>query len=287
MHPNNLHNKPYDFKVLIEAYKELDAFVFDNEHGARTVNFEDPNAVFALNKAILISDYGVIDWNIPKGYLCPPIPSRIDYIHYLADVLPQEGKQNQVKGLDIGAGANCIYSILGAKVYDWHMVGCDIDDTAVTAAKANIESNPQLLDTIEIRHQTDRAKLFAGIIKSDEYFNFTMCNPPFYASQAEAKRAADKKRKNLNISDKYNRNFGGEQHELWCNGGEALFLKRMIKESIGFKDQVGLFTSLVSRSENLPKIKKQIVKIGAHYEIIKMQIGNKQNRIVTWKFSKE
>lgn len=284
MHLNNLHNKPYDFKALIEAYKELETFVFDNEYGAKTVNFEDPSAVYALNKAILISDYELIDWNIPEGYLCPPIPSRVDYIHHLADVILQEGKQNQIKGLDLGTGANCIYPILGAKVYDWHMVGCDIDDTAVTAAKANIANNPQFLDRVTIRHQTDHAKLFAGIIKSGEYYNFTMCNPPFYASQAEAKRAADKKRKGLNISDKHNRNFGGEAHELWCNGGEALFLKRMIKESSAFKNQVGLFTSLVSRSENLPKIKKQINKGGAHYEIIKMQIGNKQSRIVTWKF---
>ena len=285
MHPNNLHRTPYDFATLVEANAGLAAFVFENEHGSKTINFEDPNAIFALNKAILISDYGILDWNIPKGYLCPPIPSRVDYIHYLADVVSLKKNQNKVKGLDVGTGANCVYPILGAKVYNWQMVGCDIDENAITAAKANIKSNPKLVGNVEIRFQKEPANLFAGIIKPEEYFDFTMCNPPFYSSQEEARQVAEKKRKNLKISDKYQRNFGGESHELWCNGGEALFLKRMIKESKSFKNQVGLFTSLVSRSEHLPKIKKQIIKLGARYEVIKMQIGNKQSRIVTWKFN--
>ena len=40
-------------------------------------------------------------------------------------------------------------------------------------------------------------------------------------------------------------NFGGKANELWCNGGEALFIKRMIKQSLQHKNNVGVFTTLV------------------------------------------
>ena len=40
-----------------------------------------------LNRAILMHHYGVKSWDIPAGYLCPPIPGRADYIHSVADLL--------------------------------------------------------------------------------------------------------------------------------------------------------------------------------------------------------
>jgi 23S rRNA (adenine1618-N6)-methyltransferase len=45
--------------------------------------------------------------------MCPPIPGRADYIHYLADLLASSNNGNIPEGetvrLDIGVGANCIY----------------------------------------------------------------------------------------------------------------------------------------------------------------------------------
>ncbi len=37
-------------------------------------------------------------------------------------------------------------------------------------------------------------------------------------------------------------NFGGQQQELWCEGGEVAFIKKMIEESKGFAKQVMWFT---------------------------------------------
>ena len=284
MHPHNIHHKPYDFNALIGAHAALEQYVFTNAFDMQTIDFSEPNAVLALNKAILIGDYGLLDWNIPKGYLCPPIPGRADYIHHIADVLKENGYKNDIKGLDVGMGANCIYPILGARIYDWTMVGCDIDSNAIIAAKATMDANQKLLKSVELRHQADHANIFAGIIASDEYFHFTMCNPPFYSSEKEAIRHMEKKLKNLGRSSQLKRNFGGAAHELWCNGGEALFIKRMIKQSTLFKKQVGVFTCLVSRSEHLSKIKKQLNKLDVVYNIITMEHGNKRSRIVAWKF---
>ncbi|WP_074406228.1 23S rRNA (adenine(1618)-N(6))-methyltransferase RlmF [Aquimarina megaterium] len=284
MHPNNIHNKPYDFTTLINAHEALEIFVFTNTFGNSTIDFSDHKAVLELNRAILKYHYGLKDWNIPEGYLCPPIPGRVDYIHHLADMLAKEGVTTKIKGLDIGMGANCIYPILGAQVYDWYMVGADIDEKAVISAKNNIKINQQLSDSIEIRHQTNNANIFEGVIKNEEYFDFTMCNPPFHTSQKEATKGTLRKVKNLGIAEHLELNFGGQANELWCNGGEALFLKRMIKQSVTFAKQVGFFTSLVSKKEHLPKLEKQLDKLKATHTTIAMEQGNKKSRFIVWKF---
>lgn len=284
MHPKNLHNNPYDFQELIKANHELEKFVMVNELDKLTVDFANAKAIYELNKAILKKDYGLKDYHIPEGYLCPPIPGRADYIHHIASILEQEGFTGNIKGLDIGVGANCVYPILGASIYSWKMVGSDIDEHSVSAAKVNLKSNPQLSKSIEIRHQENHANIFEGIIRPKEYFHFTICNPPFYTSKENAERETRHKQKGLAYSADAKRNFGGQANELWCNGGEALFIKRMIKKSATYKKQVGVFTSLVSKSENLPKIKKQLIKLGARYEVVKMEQGNKKSRIITWKF---
>jgi 23S rRNA (adenine1618-N6)-methyltransferase len=61
-----------------------------------------------LNKA-LEHFYHVKNWDIPDTNLCPPIPGRADYVHYIADLLAESSGEipagNSVKGLDIGTGA--------------------------------------------------------------------------------------------------------------------------------------------------------------------------------------
>ena len=80
-------------------------------------------------------------------------------------------------------------------------------------------------------------------------------------------------------------NFGGLESELWCKGGEALFLKKMIKESKQFATQVGWFTSLVSKGDNVKPLMKLINKSGAvEAREIEMVQGNKITRVLAWRF---
>jgi len=277
LHPRNRHYKPYNFKKLCAALPELKSYLIKKPNQEETIAFENPQAVLALNKALLKAYYSIASWELPEDYLCPPIPGRVDYIHHIADLI---NTQKPVKGLDIGVGANCIYPLLGTSIYNWQMTGTDINETAIIFAQRNAQAFP---DNITIRHQMNNAKLFQGIIQEGDYFDFTMCNPPFYNSAAEAQKSNTRKNKNLNTSST-TRNFGGQAHELWCNGGEALFIKRLIKESISFKEQVGWFTSLVSRKENLPKIYKQLDKSKATYRTIPMTQGHKKSRCIAWRF---
>ncbi len=283
MHPNNTHNTPYNFEALSSAHPELAMYVTENSIGRKSIDFANADAVLQLNKAILKYHYKLEDWNIPKGYLCPPIPGRADYIHHIADLINSKDISH-IRGMDIGVGANCIYPILGAQIYGWDMVGADINNTAITSARANVKATKSLQTKIEIREQKNNANIFEGIITPQEYYHFTMCNPPFHASKEIASKGTIRKLKNLQLSESLTLNFGGQANELWCNGGEALFIKRMIKQSVAFRSQVDWFTTLVSKKENLAKIYKQLDKLKAIHKTIEMAQGNKQSRFVAWRF---
>ncbi|SNR15818.1 23S rRNA (adenine(1618)-N(6))-methyltransferase RlmF [Tenacibaculum jejuense] len=283
MHSRNLHkDSAYDFEKLSDANPDLKAFTFKNEYQNTTIDFGNPKAVVALNKALLIAHYNVSNWELPEGYLCPPIPSRVDYIHHIADIVTEK---QEIKGLDIGVGANTIYCILGSQVYNWKMIGCDINAESIKIAQKNIDFTPKLKKNVSLIHQSNNANIFEGVINVNDYFDFSVCNPPFHNSENEAKKGTLRKLNNLNKKD-FELNFGGQANELWCNGGEALFLKRMIKQSTLFKNQVGYFTSLVSKKEHLPKLEKQLSKLKAKYRVIPMQHGNKITRILAWSYIK-
>lgn len=290
LHPRNLHNNGYDFSALIKHCPSLAEYVYKNEHGNLSIDYAQPLAVKALNAALLEHHYGVKGWDIPEGALCPPIPGRVDYIHYVADLLAET---HEVKLLDIGTGANGIYPLLACKTYGWQCVGSDINAQSLENVSTIIEHNTDLKDNFTLRHQADKNQFFKGIIQPNEYFDVTVCNPPFHASEEDALKGSRRKVNNLarNRGDNAQTknaplNFGGMEAELWCKGGEALFLKKMIKESKQFANQVGWFTSLVSKGENVKPLMKLINKSGAiEAREIEMVQGNKITRILAWRFA--
>ena len=184
LHPRNKHRERYDFKQLIESCPELAQFVTLNIYNDESINFADPEAVKALNKALLTCYYDVDNWDIPQGYLCPPIPGRADHIHYIADLLSGSnyGKiptGEKIKCLDIGVGANCVYPIIGIKEYGWSFIGAEIDSVAIESANKIINTNPSLIGKIEIRLQHQPNDIYFGIIQKDELFDVSICNPLF------------------------------------------------------------------------------------------------------------
>lgn len=292
LHPRNLHRSRYDFPQLINCCPQLESFVFVNPYGDQSVDFSDPEAVKTLNKALLIYFYGIKDWDIPENYLCPPIPGRADYIHYLADLLALSNngvipEGNAVKVLDIGVGANCVYPIIGHQVYGWQFVGSDIDKRGVSSA-ANIAAiNPSLTAHLTFRQQNISSNIFKGVVKPGELFDLTLCNPPFHSSAEEAQQGS--KRKVRNLGKQKGRetvlNFGGQHAELWCKGGEVEFIRKMIEESVQLGSQCCWFTSLVSKSAHLSMIYYALDKAGVKgVRTIEMAQGQKQSRFVAWTF---
>ncbi|MEI7509050.1 MAG: 23S rRNA (adenine(1618)-N(6))-methyltransferase RlmF [Flavobacterium sp.] len=295
LHPRNLHRFRYDFEKLIRSFPELQPFVFVNEHDLETIDFSNPKAVKSLNKAILIADYDIQNWDIPKDYLCPPIPGRADYVHYIADVLAESNNGiiplgENIIGLDIGIGANCIYPIIGYEAYQWNFVGTDIDEKALQNCKKIISENPKLIDAVSLQLQVEPRYIFKNIILPEDKFAFTICNPPFHASQDEATKATIRKVNNLENTRTKNPilNFGGQNTELWCEGGEIGFITQMIYESVKYPLQVFWFTTLVSKKDNLKSIYKTLNKVGAvEVKTIEMAQGQKISRFVAWTFLSE
>jgi 23S rRNA (adenine1618-N6)-methyltransferase len=128
---------------------------------------------------------------------------------------------------------------------------------------------------------------FAGVIKPGEVFDASMCNPPFHASAAEAAESSRRKRRRLGASTKTMGvlNFGGQAAELWCEGGELGFVQRMIAESALTARACRWFTSLVSKSEHLPRLQQALRAARAgDVRIIEMAQGQKKSRILAWRF---
>jgi 23S rRNA (adenine1618-N6)-methyltransferase len=290
MHLQNPYSKRYDLKRLVKHFAALQKHIVLNPSGEETIDFSSSSAVYALNKALLLADFKLVDYDLPTGYLIPPIPGRLDYLLYVHNFLIEKfniAKNAKLHGLDIGTGANGIYCILGAQHFNWTMVGTESDGKAVEIAIANMQHTKTLQDKVEIRHQENKSFLFKTIIKSQERFDFTICNPPFHSSREEAVKGSFRKFKNLggaSYKKELSLNFEGQANEIWCNGGEALFIKRLIKESFKFKDQVKVFSSLVAKADNLSKIEKQLKKAKANYHIIPMELGNKKTRCILWWF---
>jgi len=295
LHPRNQHRSRYDFPELIKSLPELKAFVRENPYGDLSVDFSDPNAVKSLNKALLKHFYQINHWDIPEGYLCPPIPGRADYIHYLADLLADANggeipKGSHIRGLDVGIGANCIYPIIGHQEYGWSFTGSDVDAIAVRSAENIAAINPALKTAVEVRIQHSKNQIFKGLVRKEELYDFTLCNPPFHASAAEALSGAQRKVRNLG---KGNRrapvlNFGGKNAELWFEGGEIAFAGKMIEESIAFQKQCFCFSTLLSKSTSLPFVYAALERAGVQtVRTVEMAQGQKVSRFVAWTFLNE
>ena len=292
LHSRSKHRERYDFETLIASCSELKPFVHKNIYGDESIDFFNPKAVKILNKSLLLHFYNLQYWDIPEPYLCPPVPGRADYIHYMADVLAGVNQNQIPRGdivtcLDIGVGANMIYPIVGISEYDWNFIGSDIDLKALDAARNIISQHIYMPNKIDLRFQPQAIYIFKNIISQKEYIDITICNPPFHASAAEANAGTQRKLNNL-TGKKNNKtilNFGGQSNELWCKGGELAFIKSMVVESKLYAKQVLWFSSLVSKQSHLKDIYRILKSMEVYeYKTIDMAQGNKVSRVVVWTY---
>lgn len=293
LHPRNRHQGRYDFAALIAVEPRLKAFVIINPYGKQSIDFANPAAVRVFNAALLKQLYGIKDWQIPEGYLCPPVPGRADYIHGLADLLATDANDEIPRGagftvLDVGTGANCIYPLLGQHDYGWRFIASDIDAQALANARQTLLANA-LDKVIELRLQADKSAFFKGVLCADERIVCTLCNPPFHSSAAEASSGSERKWRNLGKQDPQRKlpalNFGGKSNELWCKGGELTFVRNMIKESKDYAEQVLWFTTLVSKSAHIRLLQRVLKQVGAvDVQVCSMAQGQKQSRFLAWTF---
>ncbi|KAK4284838.1 hypothetical protein QN277_001618 [Acacia crassicarpa] len=157
IHPRNKYSEnPPDFSQLASLYPSFQPYVFYSPDGRPNIDWTDFNATRELTRVLLLHDHS-LNWWIPDGQLCPTVPNRSNYIHWVEDLLSSDiiphtiSTRDKVRGFDIGTGANCIYPLLGASLLGWSFVGSDVTDVAIEWARKNVHSNPHISDLIEIR----------------------------------------------------------------------------------------------------------------------------------------
>ncbi|MFD2599567.1 23S rRNA (adenine(1618)-N(6))-methyltransferase RlmF [Sphingobacterium corticis] len=283
LHPDNRNVKGYHFAKLIKAEPELKAFTVTTQKGTESIDFKNPQAVFTLNKAILNAEYGVKNWKLLANSLCPPIPGRADYIHYVHDLLQSENKPLHV--LDVGTGSSLIYPLIGASLYPWTFVATDTNEQSLDNAYEVLDSNPDLKARIKLRLQRQSENILEGIIRPNDQFDLIICNPPFYSSREQHWKTVVSKHEKLHKGkDLPVQNFGGLANELWCKGGEKAFITQMIYDSLRYKGQLLWCTALVADKAHL----KPLIAVLEYHkvpqiEIVEMQQGQKSTRILAWR----
>ncbi len=290
LHPRNQHRDGYDFDRLIVKSPDLAAFVIKSPRGQMTIDFQNVDAVRMLNRALLMTHYNLDFWDIPASYLCPPIPGRVDYVHYLADLLAEGNGQeiphgSEIKALDIGTGASLVYPLTGQHEYGWAFTGVDIDPVSIKSARQICDRNGL---KIKLERQTNAEDVFQGVVGPDDIFHVTLCNPPFHASPAKAQEGTLRKWRNLGKGHSAELNFGGQNAELWCPGGEIGFIARMIGQSMDFAGQCLWFTCLVSRKDSLVPLARLLKKAKvADFRVVEMAQGQKTSRFIAWTYYPE
>lgn len=276
IHPRNKYSdNPPDFGLLASLYPSFQPFVFYSRDGRPRIDWTDFNATRELTRVLLHHDHG-LNWWIPDGQLCPTVPNRSNYIHWIEDLLSSDTIPNSratadtVKGFDIGTGANCIYPLLGASLLGWRFVGSDVTDVALEWAESNVKSNPYISELIEIRKvesneesknglavefnsgmtkSYDGMPILLGVVKDGESFDFCMCNPPFFETMEEA---------GLNPKT----SCGGTPAEMVCPGGEQAFISRIIEDSVHLKNSFRWYTVMVGRKSNLKTLALKLREVG-------------------------
>ena len=266
--------------TLTKEFPELKKYILkQNEDNEGEFQFDWSNNELSLlmDKSILNYYFNIKYYDIPKGFLIPPIPSRINYINLINSIITKLINDIDIKniiGIDIGTGANIIYPILGYSIYKWKFICTEINKEAYNNAKLILQKN-NLENNINIIKQNNKDNIFISILNRENKYIFSMCNPPYYNYENEIK-LEDKKRDN-----EYNFD------EIYYKNGEYGFFQRYFEESICYKNNVFLYTILIGKKINAENIYDKlssyndIIKI---YNMQKILTGNNVRYIIYWSF---
>eukprot|EP00466_Bigelowiella_natans_P017952 jgi/Bigna1/88320/estExt_fgenesh1_pg.C_300147 len=250
MHPRNIYSgKEPDYKELAQKFDFFATHMRVNpDTGRPYIRFNDPKATIALTRALLKKDFN-LEWQIPPGRLCPPVPNRLNYVLWLQDLLKlnKPSKENQpVVGIDIGTGANCIYPLLGTSLCkSWSFIATDADEKALEIAKMNVDAN-HLQSRIQLRKVDQSARLQAALKSEDgDQIAFCMCNPPFFGSTLDIKQTNDA-------------TLVGTKEELVCEGGEEKFVEGIIQDSIRLKHRVRWYTTMLGKKSSVKTVLRML-----------------------------
>ncbi|XP_060929085.1 RNA N6-adenosine-methyltransferase mettl16 [Limanda limanda] len=256
MHPRNRYkDRPPDFSYLASKYPDFQQHVHTSLTGRPVVNFKEPEAVRALTCTLLKEDFG-LTIEIPLERLIPTVPLRLNYIHWVEDLI--DGQKQPRRGIDIGTGASCIYPLLGATMNGWYFLATEVDDICFDYATKNVEQN-NMSDLIKVVKVPQKTLLMDALKEETEIiYDFCMCNPPFFANQLEAQGVNSRNSRRPPPSSV---NTGGVT-EIMAEGGELEFVKRIIHDSLQLKKRLRWYSCMLGKKCSLAPLKEELRKQG-------------------------
>ncbi|CAH0058543.1 unnamed protein product [Clonostachys solani] len=275
-HFQELYARPPDFKVLGRLDPDLAAVL-----KGRELDFDDPASVMQLTKTLLKLDFD-LNIELPDDRLCPPVANRHNYILWLKNLLDTSSYEKpgrKAVGIDIGTGASCIYPLLGCTQRPWSFVASDIDAKSLDYARENVKRN-ELTHRINVLARTQDDPMIPLQDANLSSADFTMTNPPFYASKDELlESAAQKSRKPFTACT-------GSETEMVTTGGEVAFVGKILDESLELRDRVQWYTCMVGFLSSATRLVERLKKEGIdNYAVTEFVQGSKTRRwAVGWSF---
>ena len=248
-----------------------------------TIDWRDPAALRALTQTLLLHDFG-LRWDIPANRLCPTVTNRLNYIHWIEDLL-EVGKNTKISsdsrsasvwGLDVGTGASCIYPLLGCKLHkDWKFWCTEIDSESIASAQRNVLRN-QLQDRIHCVRAKERSDIFDPIFSQESappLFSFSMCNPPFFEE-------------GHNLPSTTATGQSAQPTETHARGGEVAFVLRMYEESAKFPLRTVWYTTMFGKKSNFRRFLRILTRQGGPRRVEKSTLvqGRLRRWVVAWSF---
>ncbi|XP_012158957.1 U6 small nuclear RNA (adenine-(43)-N(6))-methyltransferase [Ceratitis capitata] len=288
MHPRNIFRTPPDYTELAIKYKEFRKVCKLELNGRVCIDYRNESTLRALTQ-MLLEEYFQLRVEFAPGSLVPTLPLRLNYILWLEDLITslKLADAADVRGIDIGCGSSCIYTLLGARKNSWRMYALESNDVNLEFARSNVKCN-NLEHLVEIFKQTNKLIIFKDFFdsKPNVNFHFCLCNPPFYDSTLPnpfhgKTRNEDKRTPPHNCHT-------GHDEELACEGGEVQFVHRIIEESELYPERIGIYTSMLGHKSSVGRIieiltKKQITNVST----TEFCQGNTTRWGIAWSFSKD
>lgn len=289
-----------------------------------------------LTRAILHKHHGgMILPSMPQGRLCPPIPNRLNYVRWMKDLIygkegcnddhakSQSSSRNHnfhFRGIDIGAGASCIYPLLLSSIFSsekhlWKFFATEVDPISFRSAQENVNANklnhqitvalvqqtkdePNLgskhgskLQSVEqntVIRPVETAVLAASKhyenseADTDLQFDFCMTNPPFYSSIDQCSKPR--------MGDNRERTSMSLSESFYPRGGEEAFILDMIHDSLTLRQKITWYSSLIGQKSTLECVERELANFGFGKgnvrvaEFVQGQRGNQRRWGIAWTF---
>lgn len=260
---------------------------------------------------------------LPPSFAVAPHPSpsnssldcadrRLDYTLLCLDLLPHlPSPPRPVRALDIGTGHVAIYALLLHRLHpDASIIATELDPISLAHARATVTANGagEKVSVVEAPEgrifpfstpkppiseeeafngsallSEDKASSSTEPPDMDDYYAFTMCNPPFFASADDV--AASRALKSASPSAAPTAAINEEVTE----GGEEEFIGRMIDESAhpDARGRVGWYTSLVGRYESLRSLVPRVRAVTDNYYVVSLRQASTARWVLIWGFGAE